>query len=213
MTSLFTKNVKIGTFFDVPLFISATTFWFILLMYFSGFSLAILLSTFFLVTLHEYGHVFASQKLGLETKKVVLYPIGGIAYLKEDPSHPLDEFVISFSGPFVNFVLFCISLPLAIFTGWGESNFIFLFVAINLFIFSLNMIPAYPLDGGRLLRSILWVFYEDKKKATKMSARVSILVCIVLVLLSASVFSLTGIGLFTCIGLYAKGLVDKDGEE
>ncbi|MEM7336486.1 MAG: site-2 protease family protein [Chloroflexota bacterium] len=131
---------------------------------------------FVLVTLHELGHSFAALYFGVPVEKIVLLPIGGVAQLKEMPDKPYQEFVIAIAGPLVNVAVAIVLLlfspllgfsalnPLAVLNGPISisiatiSGYLF-FYNIALAIF--NMIPAFPMDGGRVLRSLLamWLDY------------------------------------------------------
>lgn len=129
----------------------------------TGILLVLLCSVFGCVLLHEFGHAFAARYFGVKTKDIILTPIGGLARLVGMPKKPLHEFAITLAGPLVNVT---ISGLLAIYLGTIGPGFrltsnlsvgdlpTFLFY-INLFLFGFNLIPAFPMDGGRILRSIL----------------------------------------------------------
>lgn len=125
---------------------------------------------FVIVTLHELGHSFAALNYGVPVEQIVLLPIGGVAQLKEIPENPVQELVIAVAGPAVNFALavlfgavalaFNISLSnvVEIFTRAPEITFesIFLYTFYyNLFLAVFNLLPAFPMDGGRILRALL----------------------------------------------------------
>ena len=134
---------------------------------------------FFFVVLHEMGHALTARRFGVRTKDVIISPIGGVARLERMPENPRHELLISLAGPFVNVIL-------AAFFGIGlwlfadrmlpvdtRINFIenpqdyiaYLFL-INLALVGFNMIPAFPMDGGRVLRSLLTMITGDRMKAT-----------------------------------------------
>ena len=131
------------------------------------------------VLLHEMGHVVVAKKFGLETGKVVLYPIGGIAFLKGDPAHTGHEIEIALAGPAVNFALAVIGLIIFKFTGHSE------FFLFNILMGIFNLFPAYPMDGGRVLRSIL-----SKKFGFMLATKISMFV--------SCIFSI----MFFIIGIY-----------
>ena len=127
---------------------------------------------FVIVVLHELGHSIAALHYNVAVKQIVLLPIGGVAQLEEIPEEPRKELVIAFAGPLVNLILailLAIIAPLAgrdltfgnllSFTSTlGELTFASIFSYIfttNLFIGLFNLIPAYPMDGGRILRALL----------------------------------------------------------
>ena len=123
-------------------------------------SVLLVLAVFACVVLHEFGHALAARKYGIGTQDIVLYPIGGVASLQRMPKNPYQELVISVAGPAVNVVIaavlfgwMAIAAP-AGFLGW----FVFNLALINVGLVVFNMIPAFPMDGGRVLRSILAMF-------------------------------------------------------
>lgn len=138
----------------------------------------LVLSLFFCVLLHEFGHALAARLFGIGTRDIVLLPIGGMARLDYLPEKPWQEFVVAAAGPFVNLMIFVavsFGVYLAydfiigydeIFSTENETIIIdrklrfFIFLAkSNLFLMLSNLIPAFPLDGSRILRAGLskWV--------------------------------------------------------
>jgi Zn-dependent protease/CBS domain-containing protein len=125
---------------------------------------------FVIVTLHELGHSFAALEYGVPVKEIVLLPIGGVAQLGRIPENPIQEFVIAIAGPAVNFVLAVLMGGVAYLlqidligplrqladgpTLSFGSVFAYLFV-YNIFLGVFNLIPAFPMDGGRVLRALL----------------------------------------------------------
>jgi stage IV sporulation protein FB len=157
---------------------------------FSGavFGVLVTLLLFVIVVLHEFGHSFAAQYYGVTVKEIVLLPIGGVAQLAHIPEKPIQEFVIAVAGPLVNFVL--AGLMLAVAALFGQDLFVadlggmiagmtglslpaifsYLFSA-NLFIAVFNLIPAFPMDGGRILRALL-ASRMDYGRATAIAAAI-----------------------------------------
>lgn len=131
-------------------------------------TLLIMATVFGSVTLHELGHVGASALFGGQTLGVTLYPFGGVARLNRESRSALEEIVVALAGPAVNFALVGLSLiPLLIF-GLSEP-FVTLF-GVNLVLGLFNLIPAYPMDGGRVLRGGLWNWL-GRRRATEVAAR------------------------------------------
>jgi Zn-dependent protease len=141
---------------------------------------------FVIVTLHELGHSYAALFYGVPVKQIVLLPIGGVAQLKEIPENPVKEFVIAIAGPAVNFALavmlgliawaFNIAIlnPIEVLEGLERITFtqIFTYVFIyNIFLAVFNLLPAFPMDGGRVLRALLATRLEYSR-ATAISASV-----------------------------------------
>ncbi|MGO9048688.1 MAG: site-2 protease family protein [Xanthobacteraceae bacterium] len=119
---------------------------------------------FLCVLLHEFGHIFTARGFGVRTPDVILLPIGGVARLERIPEKPSEEFLIAIAGPAVNVV---IAMLLIVIGGANLSaghlsmlestnvSMIDRLAAVNLFLALFNLIPAFPMDGGRVLRALL----------------------------------------------------------
>ena len=127
-------------------------------------SLIFLLLLFACVVAHEFGHIFTARGFGVRTPDVVLLPIGGVARLERIPEEPFEEFLIAIAGPLVNvaIALVLVFLAGAHLNAGGlqivESPTISMIdrlAAVNVFLAVFNIIPAFPMDGGRLLRALL----------------------------------------------------------
>ena len=120
---------------------------------------------FGVVLLHEFGHALACRQVGGQANQIVLWPLGGVAYVAPPPRPGATLWAIA-AGPLVNLVL----LPAALFlawvsqsVGWGDAlpnlqRFLWALVVINAGLLIFNLLPVYPLDGGQILRSLLWFF-------------------------------------------------------
>jgi Zn-dependent protease/CBS domain-containing protein len=128
----------------------------------------VIVALFVCVVLHELGHSLVAQRLGIEIQDITLLPIGGVARLKSLPTRPWDEVKIAIAGPLVNVVLapifFAIALLLGtrsldianILQGGNSLGQIFSYLGfINVALVVFNLIPAFPMDGGRVLRGLL----------------------------------------------------------
>jgi Zn-dependent protease/predicted transcriptional regulator len=159
------------------------------------FGVLVTLLLFVIVILHELGHSLVAQHYGIEVKDIVLLPIGGVAQMKSIPEEPLQELFIAIAGPLVNFALAGLMVvvnlafglgglvsPVALFFGFGglslASIFSYLFIA-NLFLGLFNLLPAFPMDGGRVLRALL-ATRLDYVQATGIAATVGKLMAILL---------------------------------
>lgn len=128
----------------------------------------IIVALFVCVLLHEFGHSLVAQRLGIEIPDITLLPIGGVARFKTLPEKPMDEVKIAVAGPLVNVVLapifFGIGIALgadlltigSLVGGFGSVGRFFVYLGyINIALVLFNILPAFPMDGGRVLRGLL----------------------------------------------------------
>lgn len=133
-----------------------------------------MLLLFVCVTLHEYGHALTARRFGIQTRSILLLPIGGVANLERMPEKPIQEFLIVIAGPLVNFAIAALLVPVVFLfgseaaAGLGQSrvffdnlaapgplNLLLYLFLTNVLLGFFNLLPAFPMDGGRLLRSLL----------------------------------------------------------
>lgn len=146
--------------------------------------IAFILSLFLCVILHEFGHALTARRYGVETKDIILFPIGGVARLTKLPKKSFHELVVAIAGPLVNFAI-AIILALIIYFFSNDAfippiqgfedvykphNFLPLLLTMNLFLGIFNLVPAFPMDGGRILRALL-AMKMNRKKATLIASR------------------------------------------
>jgi Zn-dependent protease/CBS domain-containing protein len=127
-------------------------------------SLLFVVLLFLCVLLHEFGHIFTARAFGVPTPFVTLLPIGGVAQLERIPEEPWEEFLIAIAGPLVNVVITILlvavggaTLQMNATSGLDNMHIPLIdrLAAVNLFLALFNMIPAFPMDGGRVLRALL----------------------------------------------------------
>ena len=133
---------------------------------------------FLCVLLHEFGHVTAARRFGIKTPDITLLPIGGVARLERMPREPLQEFIVAVCGPLVNLV---IALLIAVYlqevpslsmsVDFVNGSLLRSLMSWNLVMIVFNMIPAFPMDGGRVLRALLAMVMEYGR-ATRLAASV-----------------------------------------
>jgi Zn-dependent protease/predicted transcriptional regulator len=136
---------------------------------------------FAVIVLHELGHALTARRFGIPTRDITLYPIGGVASLQRMPEEPTQELLVALAGPAVNVVLGAILLPLTYFYEGGVAwlpdflqsggTFLDQLFWSNAIILGFNLLPSYPMDGGRVLRAIL-AMNMDYVKATQTAAAV-----------------------------------------
>ena len=136
-------------------------------------SVALLLLVFACVVIHELGHALAARRYGIRTLDIVLLPIGGVARLERMPEKPSQELVVAGAGPTVNVVI--VMALLLLFAARGEpvasaglgGGVTAALLAVNLAMVVFNLIPAFPMDGGRILRALLamWMPFAKATRA------------------------------------------------
>jgi len=139
-----------------------------------------ILAIFACVVAHEFGHALVARRYGIRTPDITLLPIGGLARLERMPEKPSEEILVALAGPAVN-IVFALVLILVLGAAvdpqaLGELedpnvSFLARLAAVNLFIAIFNLIPAFPMDGGRVLRAVL-ALRMSRVKATELSARI-----------------------------------------
>jgi Zn-dependent protease len=172
------QSLKLGKFFGIDLYIHGT-FWLLPLFILvtgvlSGltpaalaFNLAFIFAIFACVALHEVGHALAARGYGIGTRDITLYPVGGVASLERMPEKPGREIAIALAGPAVNVVI-ALGLFAGLYAGVlinpfgltvAEPGVVEEFASrlmwANVILAGFNMLPAFPMDGGRVLRAVL----------------------------------------------------------
>jgi Zn-dependent protease/predicted transcriptional regulator len=180
---------KLGRYADIDVYIHAT---FVLILAFVAWQhwalgpsgviegLLFVLALFTCVVLHEYGHALTARRFGIKTRDITLYPIGGIARLERMPEKPLQELWVALAGPSVNVVIAAVLFlwllfsqtikPIAELTV-ATGPFLERLLLANVFLAAFNLIPAFPMDGGRVLRAVLAMRLEYTR-ATSIAAAI-----------------------------------------
>lgn len=123
------------------------------------------LTLFVIVLIHELGHVAVAKELGWTVKEVQLLPFGGVATMEDAyAADPIDEIVVALAGPFLNVVMMAVSY-LFWYTGVWTEEWARFFLISNLTVAGFNLLPIWPLDGGRILQAILCYFMPYRKAA------------------------------------------------
>jgi Zn-dependent protease/predicted transcriptional regulator len=161
-----------------------------------------MLGMFVSLILHELSHSLVARSYGLKVGGITLFIFGGVAELEEEPHDAKSEFLIAIAGPLMSLFLAGFFYGASSLTASGAEvglvGAVFGYLAlINLVLAVFNMIPAFPLDGGRMLRAVIWQVTQDLLRATRIAARIGSAFGLFLMLAGAlAVFSGGGIGGF-----------------
>jgi Zn-dependent protease/CBS domain-containing protein len=133
---------------------------------------------FFCVLLHEFGHAFAARMFGIHTPDITLLPIGGVARLERMPEKPSEEIIVAIAGPLVNVAICALLLPFVLahelhpkMIESAVGNILPQLFIANVMLVGFNLIPAFPMDGGRVLRALL-AMRMDYARATGVAASI-----------------------------------------
>ena len=172
------------------------------------------------VILHEYGHALTARRFGIRTEDIIMTPLGGIARLQKMPDKPWQELLVAIAGPLVNVVIAGLLILLIYIrpeygmNGW-DGNFFHLYLdpsrfpvallLVNIGLVLFNLLPIFPMDGGRVLRALLSMRFK-KVKATLIAARVGQVLSVGLLILSiyAQSFTLGLISIFIFNAAYME---------
>jgi Zn-dependent protease len=182
-------SLKIARIFDIPVYVHWSFGLLFLFVAYMGntwqgilFQSIYVLALFVCVVMHEYGHALSAKKYGVTTQDIIILPIGGVARLNKMPEKPFQEFIVAIAGPAVNVVIAIVLYIAKYFletylnthdteSFWLTAIYEFFETLLisNIFLVVFNMIPAYPMDGGRVLRALLSIRL-GRTRATKIAS-------------------------------------------
>ena len=179
------------------------------------------IALFLCVVLHEFGHALAASKFGVKTQDIILSPVGGVARLESMPEKPSHELIIALAGPFVNVIIFILTFIGLSFLGTESflpdveqgfyindyKDFLKYILIMNGALFMFNLIPAFPMDGGRVLRALL-AMRLGRYRATRIAAFIGRVIAIGFIVFGLynemMITSLIGVFIFTMAGMEAN---------
>lgn len=167
-------SFKLARFFGIDVYIHQTFFLLLLFFAWQGYSfensladaangVLFICALFACVVLHEYGHALMARRFGIKTQHITLLPIGGVAAMEKMPEKPSQELLVALAGPAVNFVIagllylwLQINPQTLTYENLENSNIplTLQLLVVNIFLAAFNLIPAFPMDGGRVLRAL-----------------------------------------------------------
>jgi len=186
-----------------------------------GWSVLFILSLFVCVVLHELGHALTARRYGIKTRDITLYPIGGVARLEKMPEKPSQELAVALAGPLVNLVIMLLLIPAI--QGFdfssqqnenalviGPANFLAMLGILNVWLALFNLIPAFPMDGGRVLRALLSM-KKGRVRATQIAATIGKILALGFIIAGFYLNPfLIFIGLFIILGAQAEAEMVKN---
>jgi Zn-dependent protease len=177
-------------------------------------TIGFVLTIFACVILHELGHALTAKKFNHSTRDIIILPIGGVARLESIPEKPIEELLVAVAGPLVNVAISGILFFVLVFSNGfpimsninaiSPDNFLYMLFLVNLVLAFFNLIPAFPMDGGRVLRALL-TLKLNRVKATRIAASAGQVIAIFFVLFG--LFNnpvLVLIGIFVYLGAQSE---------
>jgi Zn-dependent protease/CBS domain-containing protein len=153
------------------------------------------------IIFHEYGHALVARRFDLPISRITLFIFGGVAEMDDEPRTAAAEFWMAIAGPIASFALAAAMLFLLMIGPFGAESQLGAIIGylafINLILAVFNLLPAFPLDGGRILRAAVWHFTKDFQKATRLAAATGSVLAVVLI----------GLGVLNIIaGAFVQGI-------
>jgi Zn-dependent protease len=201
------NNIRVGNLFGIPFSVSPS--WFLVLglftLFYGSFLTSLLESVgivpwilgflggmllFFSVVVHELGHSFVALSQGIHVKSITLFFFGGLALLEKESETPLGAFLVAIAGPIVSLAIFAVLKLIQINFFFSEpiTDMIGVFTSINYNLGLWNLIPGLPLDGGNILKALVWKITGNSNKGIIFAIRVGLVLAWLLVAICVSIF-------------------------
>ena len=211
-------SFKIGSIWGIPIELHLTFLLLIIAVFFlfypEIYSFILILFLFLFVVFHELAHSIVARKYGIKVRKIILYPIGGVSEIEEVPDNPKIEWRMAFAGPVTSLILggvlllvnqfVLIQIPLSVVPSTipTSGNLLLDLGILNISLGAFNLIPAFPMDGGRVFRALLAerLKYSDATKYAVYLGRIFAIGMIVAGFFLPGYFLLIVVGIFVYIG-------------
>lgn len=210
-------SFKIGSIWGIPIELHLTFILLIIavfiLFYPQIYSFILIIFLFIFVFFHELAHSVVARHYGIKVRKIVLYPIGGVSEIEEIPEKPSEEWRMSVAGPLISLLVGVVLLGISLFTSpqmptaigsslTATGNFLFDIASLNLLLGAFNLIPAFPMDGGRVFRALLAerMKFSDATRYAVYLGKIFGIAMVIVGFLFPSYFLLILVGVFVYIG-------------
>lgn len=157
---------------------------------------------FLSLLIHELAHSLMARRYGMEVSSITLFFFGGVSLIREDSQRPSQEFWIAIVGPLSSLLLGAGFILVALFVLPADTtlnNVVFILGVVNCFLAAFNMLPGFPLDGGRVTRALIWRVTGSRHRATRAAARLGQLLGVVMIIYGVG-------GVLTDVAIFNSGL-------
>jgi len=206
-------NINLGRWFGIPLVLDESLLiLFVIFLILSGISfIPILLIIFVSVLIHEFAHSFVARSFGFKVRKIILHCFGGTAQIEiqegsDKLSYSKKELIIAAAGPISSLILSIVFLGIFAFSGITLFGMVFY---INFILFIFNIIPAWPLDGGKVLRSLLMIITKKWRLSNNITFGVAKICLILMIAFGLYIFSIPMV-LISCYMLLSSHRKSKE---
>ena len=181
--NIMTSGLRLGTWFGIPVTANASLIPIALILLLLWIptagpvlAIALVLGLYASIVAHEYGHALTARRFGIQTRAITLHFFGGVAKITSEPRTPRQELLIALAGPAVSLALAALAFGALVVlqpagVGRAAGGFLVNLAFTNLILGVFNLLPGYPMDGGRVLRALLWWRSGNHRRASYLAAR------------------------------------------